>query len=78
MMTKIMPEPDSEEELLQAFRAFDEHKQGFVKVRDLRPAITNLGDKMTKAEVDAFFREADINGEGKIYYEDFVSMLFSK
>ena len=74
-MSKLTPEIDSEESLRQAFQAFDEHKEGFVKANDLRHAMATLGDKMTEEDIDAFFKEAVITSDGKMYYEDFISML---
>ena len=40
--------------------------------------MTNLGEKLTDEEVDEMIREADIDGDGKISYEEFVKMMMSK
>ena len=40
--------------------------------------MINVGAKLTPDEVDEMIREAYINGDGLINYEDFVRMMFSK
>jgi calmodulin len=39
--------------------------------------MTNLGEKLTDEEVDEMIREADIDGDGQINYEEFVKMMMS-
>lgn len=36
--------------------------------------MTNLGEKLTDEEVDEMIREADIDGDGQINYEEFVKV----
>ena len=42
------------------------------------PSTQNLGEKLTDEEVDEMIREADIDGDGQINYEEFVKMMMSK
>ena len=44
----------------------------------LRHVMTNLGEKLTDEEVDEMIREADIDGDGQVNYEEFVTMMTSK
>ena len=41
----------------------------------LRHVMTNLGEKLTDEEVDEMIREADIDGDGQVCYEEFVKMV---
>ena len=34
-----------------------------------------LGTMLTKEEVDEFMREADVDGNGKLDYDEFVKMM---
>ena len=53
-------------------------KQGFISAAELRHVMTNLGEKLTDEEVDEMIREADVDGDGQINYEEFVKMMMSK
>jgi len=39
---------------------------------------TNLGEKLTDEEVDEMIREADVDGDGQVNYEEFVRMMLAK
>ncbi|KAG5252604.1 calmodulin Z-box Binding Factor [Salix suchowensis] len=64
LMARKMKDTDSEEELKEAFR--------------LRHVMTNLGEKLTDEEVDEMIREADVDGDGQINYEEFVKVMMAK
>ena len=57
---------------------FETSQQGFISAAELRHIMTNLGEKLTDEEVDEMIREADIDGDGQINYEEFVKMMMSK
>ena len=40
--------------------------------------MTNLGEKLTDEDVYKMIREADVDGDGQINYEEFVKMMMSK
>lgn len=39
--------------------------------------MTNLGEKLSDNEVDEMIREADVDGDGQINYEEFVNVRSS-
>ena len=57
---------------------FDKDGNGFISAAELRHVMTNLGEKLTDEEVDEMIREADVDGDGQINYEEFVKMMMSK
>ena len=75
MMARKMKDTDSEEEIKEAFKVFDKDGNGFISAAELRHVMTNLGEKLTDEEVDEMIREADIDGDGQINYEEFVKMV---
>ncbi|CAN6937538.1 unnamed protein product [Brassica oleracea] len=78
LMAKKMKDTDSEEELKEAFRVFDKDQNGFISAAELRHVMTNLGEKLTDEEVDEMVREADVDGDGQINYEEFVKIMMAK
>ena len=77
MMARKMKDTDSEEELKEAFKVFDKDGSGFISASELRSVMVNLGERLTDEEVDEMIREADIDGDGQINYEEFVKMMMS-
>ena len=77
-MARKMRDTDTEEELCAAFRLLDTDGTGTISAVELRHIMTNLGEKLTDEEVDEMLREADIDGDGQINYEEFVKMMMSK
>ncbi len=78
LMASKYRESETDEEVINAFRVFDKDGTGVVAANELRHIMTTLGDKLTDEEVDEMIREADINGDGFIYYEDFVRTMMAK
>jgi len=59
-------------------KVFDRDGNGFISAAELRHVMTNLGEKLTDEEVDEMIREADVDGDGQINYEEFVKMMMAK
>ena len=78
MMARKMKDSDSEEKNRETFRVFDKDGNGFITAVELRHVMINLGEKLTDEEIDGMVKEADIDGDGQINYEEFVTMMMSK
>ena len=78
LMNRRSKEIDTEDEVINAFRVFDKEGNGLISSTELRHVMTTLGDQLTDDEVDEMIREADIDGDGFINYEEFVRMMMSK
>ncbi len=44
----------------------------------LRHVMLNLGERLTEEEVEEMIREADVDGDGSVNYEEFVKMMLAK
>ena len=66
---------DEVEEMIETFKVFDRDGNGLISAAELRHVMTNLGEKLTDEEVDEMIREADIDGDGQINYEEFVMLM---
>ncbi|KAF9435635.1 hypothetical protein BGZ76_005837 [Entomortierella beljakovae] len=78
MMARKMVDTDSEEEIKEAFKVFDKDGNGYISAAELRHVLTNLGERLSDAEVDEMIHEADVDGDGQINYDEFVRMMMTK
>uniref|UniRef100_A0A6B2E5I9 Putative calmodulin-like isoform x3 n=2 Tax=Phlebotominae TaxID=7198 RepID=A0A6B2E5I9_9DIPT len=78
MMSKKMKGADGEDELREAFRVFDKNNDGLISSSELRHVMTNLGEKLSQEEVDDMIKEADMDGDGMVNYNEFVMILTAK
>lgn len=60
-----------------AFAVFDRDGNGQITAAELKAGMKFLGTEMTDAEVEEAIKEADINGDGMINYEEFARMMKS-
>ena len=57
---------------------FDSDGSGSISASELRLIMSNLGQNLSDEEIELMIREADIDGDGQIDYEEFVKMMNSK
>lgn len=48
---------------------FDKNNDGLISSTELRHVMTNLGERLSKEEVDDMIKEADSDGDGMVNYE---------
>ncbi|XP_012938778.1 calmodulin-A [Aplysia californica] len=70
-------EEDEEEELRQAFRVFDKSGCGYITPSDLRAVLQCMGEELTEEEIDEMIAEVDIDGDGRIDFEEFITCMRS-
>lgn len=46
-------------------------------VVQLRHVMINLGEKLTDEEVEQMIKEADLDGDGQVDYDEFVKMMMT-
>jgi len=42
------------------------------------PVMANLGEKMTEEECNQMIRAADVDGDGMVNYDEFVTMMTNR
>ena len=75
MMTAKMSEKDSREEILKAFRLFDDDETGKISFRNLKRVAKELGENMTDEELQEMIDEADRDGDGEVDEAEFVRIM---
>lgn len=75
MMTAKMGERDSREEIMKAFKLFDDDNTGFITLKNLKRVAKELGENLTDEELQEMIDEADRNGDGQIDEEEFYRIM---
>ncbi|KAK8709646.1 hypothetical protein V6N13_060659 [Hibiscus sabdariffa] len=75
LMAKKMQESDAEEELKEAFKVFDKDLNGYISASELRNVMMKLGEKLSDEEVEQMIKEADLDGDGQVNFDEFVKMM---
>lgn len=56
---------------------FDKLGEGWILSADLRDVMTHLGERLSDPEVDDMLKEADRDGNGRIFYQGDLLPFFS-
>ncbi len=75
MMTAKMSSRDSKEEILKAFRLFDDDETGKITLKNLRRVAKEIGENMTDEELQEMIEEADLDGDNEIDVEEFLRIM---
>jgi calmodulin len=78
LMARQMKDSETIDELIEAFKVFDRDGNGVITSYELRYVMTSAGEKLSEDEIDEIIREADVDNDGNINYEEFLKMLLSK
>ena len=72
LMASKMKDTDPEEEINDAFKVFNKSGDARgITVDDLKKSLFNLGEKLTDEEMEEIFKDADIDADGIINFEEF-------
>lgn len=78
LMTNKMKETELEEQLIETFKVFDRDGNGLLSGQELKYVMAVVGEALTDVEVDELIKQADIDGDGFINYQEFVRMMTAK
>merc|ERR1712183_543862 len=71
----LMSRKNENEEMKAAFAAFDKDGNGFITSAELKEVMKSMGESLSDAEVDAMIKEADMNGDDQVNYEEFIKLM---
>jgi Ca2+-binding EF-hand superfamily protein len=72
---ELQGEEFTEDEIVEAFRAFDLDKNNYVGAAEIRHVLITIGERPTDEEVDEMIRMVDKNGDGQVAFEEFFRMV---
>ena len=75
IMTTKINERDPVEEILKAFKLFDEDNTGRISLRNLRRVARELGENLTDDELQAMIDEFDKDQDGEISEQEFLNIM---
>lgn len=75
----IMDEKDEEEDIREAFNVFDQNRDGYITVDELRSVLASLGLKQGRTVEDCkmMIKKVDADGDGRVNYSEFKQMMKS-
>uniref|UniRef100_A0A0G4HWI0 EF-hand domain-containing protein n=1 Tax=Chromera velia CCMP2878 TaxID=1169474 RepID=A0A0G4HWI0_9ALVE len=75
IMTMKIQQRDPTEEMLKAFKLFDDDNTGRINLKNLRRVARELGENLTDEELQAMIEEFDKDMDGEINEEEFLSIM---
>jgi len=75
MMKKQAEHQDNSAELKEAFKIFDRDGNGYIDAAELKKVVTQYGARLSLEEAEELLHEADLDGDGKLNYNEFVQMM---
>ncbi|TNJ27439.1 Centrin [Giardia muris] len=77
VMIEKISNRDPTEEIIKAFRLFDDDNTGRISLKNLRRVAKELSENISDEELMAMIQEFDRDGDGEIDEEDFIAILKS-
>ncbi len=75
IMTSKIQERDPVEEILKAFKLFDDDNTGAITLKNLRRVARELGENLQDDELQAMIDEFDKDEDGMINENEFLSIM---
>lgn len=67
--------PECRKEYQDAFEMFDKDKDGAITARELGNMMRSISQNPTDEEVNAMIKEVDLNSDGKIELDEFITLM---
>jgi calcium-binding protein CML len=76
LYTTIMDEQQNEEDIMEAFKVFNQNGDGFITVEELRSVLNSLGLKgQTLEDCKQMISKVDKDGDGMVNFKEFKQMM---
>lgn len=78
LMSKKMNDSQMDEEMMEAFKTFDDKGKGYISYNDLKRVLKSYNENLSDEEVKLMFKETDADKDDKINFKDFILMMMAK
>merc|ERR1711977_645403 len=75
MMTDKILNKDPKDDMIKAFKLFDDDKTGFVTFKNLKRVAKETNQTLTDDELQQMLDDADKDGDGVLNEEEFLAMM---
>ncbi|KAG7218114.1 hypothetical protein INR49_020623 [Caranx melampygus] len=75
VVTDRILERDPKEEIMKAFKLFDDDESGKISLRNLRRVARELGENISDEELRSMIDEFDTDGDGEINQDEFLAIM---
>eukprot|EP00917_Polyrhabdina_sp_WS-2016_P004720 GHVP01010881.1.p2 GENE.GHVP01010881.1~~GHVP01010881.1.p2 ORF type:complete len:124 (-),score=23.18 GHVP01010881.1:79-450(-) len=75
LMAVKMATRDPVQEMVKAFRLFDEDENGFISFKDLKKVCKDVGENIADDELQEMIEEADRDGDGVVNLDEFIRIM---
>ncbi|XP_053453707.1 centrin-2-like [Nycticebus coucang] len=75
VMTQKMSEKNTTEEILKAFKLFDDDETGTISFKNLKRVAKELGENLTDKELQEMIDEANGDGDAEVNEQEFLRIM---
>lgn len=78
LMSRNMGTGEDEKALIEAFGILDADGSGSIdhqELKDILRSFSKMGETLPDSEIDFMIKEADVDGDGSISYEEFARVM---
>merc|ERR1711977_101099 len=75
MMEQKILSKDQKDDLLKAFKIFDDDQTGKISLKNLKRVAKELGETMSEEELIEVIAESDKDGDGELSMEEFLAVM---
>ncbi|OMJ75440.1 hypothetical protein SteCoe_25407 [Stentor coeruleus] len=68
-------ETSTVDEIRMIFNIFDVDKKGFIELKNLKRIARELGESLNEKDLMELIRKSDLDGDGKVSFDDFYSIM---
>ncbi|XP_074660677.1 uncharacterized protein LOC141913120 [Tubulanus polymorphus] len=78
LVARRLKGPETDEDILQAFRVFDKEGNGYISPDELKALLAKYANSaLSEKELQEIIKDADVTGNGQIDYIQYVEKLMS-